>query len=92
MCASGRDWQLGCYDSEGERGVCVIDLNHGGLRVGLAGGEQNQFFELRGKQVGKFRVALDEAIMAANGLSAESADSPRWTPPASHDGQVSFLL
>lgn len=84
-----QDWRLGCYDSEGKLGVCVIDSDHGGLRVGLTGGEQTQFFELRGEQVGQFRVALDKAIMAANGLRAEGADSSRWTPPASYDGQAS---
>jgi hypothetical protein len=84
MCTSKQDWRLGCYDSEGKPGICVIDSDHDALRVGLTGGERTQFFELRGEQVGKFRVALDEAIMAANGLGAQGEDCQLGNPPSSY--------
>ncbi len=58
-----REWQLGCYDIDGVVAQCVIDTDHGTLRIGLTGALE-KFFELRAEQVGKFRVAFDKAIMA----------------------------
>ncbi|MGH8412540.1 MAG: hypothetical protein ACRERT_15105 [Pseudomonas sp.] len=62
--AHHREWRVGCYDADGLVTQCVINTDHGAVRVGLDIGEKGRFFELRAEQVGKFRIGLDKAIMA----------------------------
>lgn len=74
--AAKRDWRVHCYDATGEMRVCVIDSDHGALRVSLTIGEQEQFFELRAKQVDQFQAALEATL---GRIKAGGPDKPvRW--------------
>lgn len=77
-CVSRREWRLECYDADGGVTQCVIDTDHGDLRIGLTGALE-KFFELRADQVGKFRVAFDKAIMAnRTNTGGESSHQQQW--------------
>jgi hypothetical protein len=52
-----RDWRVPCYEATGQVARCVIDSDHGAVRIGLDD-EQEQYFELRGQQVGQFQRGL----------------------------------
>jgi hypothetical protein len=74
--AANRDWRVQCYDTTGEMRVCVIDSDRGALRVSLSIGEQEQFFELRAKQVDQFQAALAATL---GRIKAGGPDKPvRW--------------
>jgi hypothetical protein len=71
-----RDWRIPCYDITGQVTVCVIDSDHGAVRIGLSGGEQERFFELRAEQVSQFQTGLECTLAMINaGASDEAA---RW--------------
>lgn len=72
-CVAKRDWRVEYYDADGVVAQCVIDTDHGALRIGLTSALE-KFFELRAEQVGKFRIAFDKAIMA-NRISTGGDDS-----------------
>jgi hypothetical protein len=61
--------QLGCYDADGKARFCVLDSDHGAIRVAVTG-KGDQFFELRADQVGKFQVVFDSAIDMTMGGAA----------------------
>lgn len=73
---ANRDWRVHCHDTDGEPRVCIIDSDHGAVRLGLNIDGQEQFFELRAEQVIKFQVALEAILgMIEAGGSNEAA---RW--------------
>jgi hypothetical protein len=78
-CFPKREWHVECYDADGVAAQCVIDTDHGALRIGLTDALEN-FFELRIGQVGKFRISLDKAIMANNNISATGDNSHQPQP------------
>jgi hypothetical protein len=53
-----RDWRMPCYDATGQVARCVTDSDHGAVRIGLDDRGQEQYFELRGEQVGQFQRGL----------------------------------
>jgi hypothetical protein len=57
-----RDWQVHCYDTTGQLTTCVIDSDHGAVRVGLTAGEEERFFELRAEQAVQFQAALEATL------------------------------
>jgi hypothetical protein len=73
-CFPKREWHVECYDANGVVARCVIDTDHGAVRIGLTDALEN-FFELRIGQVGQFRISLDKAIMAHNRIRAGGDDS-----------------
>jgi hypothetical protein len=71
-----RDWRVHCYDTTGAMRVCVIDSDHGALRIALTIGEQEQLFELRAEQVDQFQAALEATLGVIN---SGGPDNPaRW--------------
>jgi hypothetical protein len=72
-----RDWRIPCYDIAGRAAVCVIDSDHGAVRIALGSGEQELwFFELRTEQVSQFQTGLECTLAMINaGVSEEAA---RW--------------
>jgi hypothetical protein len=74
--APKRDWRVRCYDTTGEMRVCVIDSDHGALRIALTIGEQEQLFELRAKQVDQFQAALEATLVMIK--SGGPDQSVRW--------------
>lgn len=71
-----RDWRVHCYDITGAMRVCVVDSDHGAVRIGLNGGEWEQFFELRVEQVDQFWAALKALLSAME--SGGSDQEVRW--------------
>lgn len=80
-----RDWRVDCYNAKGKRGVCIIDSDHGAIRIGLAGG-QEEFVELQGKWVNKFQAALDVASLGSSSGGSESPKN-RWVKCAGNWGE-----
>jgi hypothetical protein len=75
LSAPCRDWRVHCYDTIGQLAVCVIDSDHGAVRVGLTTGEEERFFELRAEQAVKFQAALEVLGTIRDGGSPQAA---RW--------------
>lgn len=57
-----RDWRMSCYDTNSVVRVCTVDSDHGAVRIGLSGGERQDFFELRIEQVDQFWAALESTL------------------------------
>lgn len=85
-CVSQRDWRLECYDAHGVVAQCVIDTDHGALRIGLTSALE-KFFELRAEQVGRFRVAFDKAIMANRFNTGRESSHQQLLHCYSNDGK-----
>jgi hypothetical protein len=76
LSAANRDWRVRCYDATGAMRVCVIDSDHGALRIALIIGEQEQFFELQAGQVDQFRDGLEATLSV---IKINGPDEPvRW--------------
>ncbi|MDQ3764836.1 MAG: hypothetical protein M3460_25945 [Actinomycetota bacterium] len=73
---SSRDWRVPCYNPTGQATVCVIDSNHGAVRIGVTSGEQEQFFELRAGQADQFRAGLEATLSMIN--IAKPDKTVRW--------------
>jgi hypothetical protein len=74
--ALNRDWRVHCCDTTGEVRVCVIDTDHGTLRIAVTIGEQEQLFELRDQQPDQFQAALEATLGI---IKAGVPDNPaRW--------------
>jgi hypothetical protein len=71
-----RDWRVPCYDITGHAAVCVIDSDHGAVRIGLGSGERERFFELRAEQVSQFQSGLECTLAMINAGVSEGV--ARW--------------
>jgi hypothetical protein len=74
--APRRDWRVHCYDTTGQLTVCVIDSDHGAVRVGLTAGEEERFFELRAEQAVQFQAALEATLVTIR--DGGSHQAARW--------------
>jgi hypothetical protein len=72
-----RDWRVPCYDITGQVTVCVIDSDHGAVRISLSSDEQELwFFELRAEQVSQFQTGLECTLAMINAGASDTA--ARW--------------
>jgi hypothetical protein len=73
LYAPKRDWRVHCYDTTGAMRMCVIDSDHGAVRIALTIGEREHLFELRVEQVDQFWAALKAplSVMESGGSNQE---------------------
>lgn len=81
MSAPKRDWRVRCYGTEGELRECVIDSDHGALRISFTIGESEQLMELRADQVKEFHSALEAAIntLETGGVGEDCPQRYNWS-------------
>ena len=76
LYAPKRDWRVHCYDTTGAMRVCVIDSDHGAVRIALNISEREHLFELRVEQVDQFWAALKAQLSVID--SGGSDQEVRW--------------